>query len=60
MRVPPRSDPVRWRLKRRAISRITREYEQKRAALGTPVPPTLFRNPKFYFAAVAGFALLGV
>jgi type II secretion system protein G len=60
MRVPVRPDPARWRLKRRAISRITREYEQKRAALGTPVPPTLFRNPKFYFAAVAGFALLGV
>jgi type II secretion system protein G len=60
MRVPPRSDPVRWRLKRRAISRIMREYEQKRAALGNPVPPTLFRNPKFYFAAIVVFVFLGI
>ncbi len=58
MRVPEENLTQRRRASRRAIDRILREYEQKKAELHT-VPQGLFRNPKFYLAAVAVFVVLG-
>jgi len=59
MRVPVVTTPERWRIKRRALKRIAREYEQKKAELQAVVPPTLFRNPKFYFGAIIVLVLIG-
>jgi len=59
MRVPVKTDAGQWRVKRRALNRIAREYEQKKAELQAVVPPTLFRNPKFYFGAIIVFVLVG-
>lgn len=59
MRVPEQDLTERRRASRRAIERISREYEQKKAELQGVLPPTLFRNPKFYFGAIAIFVVLG-
>jgi type II secretion system protein G len=58
MRVPEQNLTERRRASRRAIERIAREYEQKKAELHT-VPAGLLRNPRFYFGAVAVFVVLG-
>ena len=59
MRVPVRQPPEKRRAKIRALNRIEREYAQKRAELQAPVPPTLFRNPKFYLGVMVLLALIG-
>ncbi|MEI7900430.1 MAG: type II secretion system protein GspG [bacterium] len=59
MRVPVRAAPERRRAKRRALDRIEREYQQKKADLQSVVLPALFRNPRFYFGAVLVLALIG-
>lgn len=58
MRVPEQNLTERRRASRRAIERIAREYERKKAELHT-VPAGLLRNPRFYFGAVAVFVILG-
>lgn len=59
MRVPVKQTTEQWCLRRRALNRIAREYEQKKAELQGAVPPTLFRNPRFYLGVIAVLALIG-
>jgi len=59
MRVPERNVTEKRRAKRRILSLIDHEYERKKAELQSVVPPTLFRNPKFYFGAVLVLAVVG-
>jgi general secretion pathway protein G len=59
MLVPERQYTERWRAKRRILDRLAHEYALKKAALQSRVPPTLFRNPRFYFGAIVVFLLLG-
>ncbi len=59
VRVPVKQTTEQWCLRRRALNRIAREYEQKRAELQSAVPPTLFRNPKFYLGVIVVLALIG-
>ena len=59
MRVPERKYTERRRAKRRILNLIEHEYERKKAELQSVVPPTLFRNPKFYFVVVVVLALVG-
>ena len=59
MRVPEQNLTERRRAKRRAIDRIAREFERKKAELHGEVPQTLFRNPRFYLGVIGVFVLLG-
>ena len=59
MIVPEQNLTEKHRAKRRAFERIAREYEQKKIELEGVVPPTLFRNPKFYFGVIVLLTLVG-
>lgn len=59
MRLHVKQSTERWRVKRRALDRIAREYEQKKIDLQGVVPHTLFRNPKFYFGVIAVLVVIG-
>ena len=59
MRVPERKYTERRRAKRRILNLIEHEYERKKAELQSVVPPTLFRNPKFYFGVILVLLLVG-
>jgi general secretion pathway protein G len=59
MRVPVRQAPDKRRAKIRALNRIEREYAQKMADLQTVLPPTLFRNPRFYIGVIVVLAVIG-
>ncbi len=59
MRVPERDLTQRRRAKRRLLNRMDHEYKQKKAELQSALPPTLFRNPKFYFAIIVVLVLVG-
>jgi general secretion pathway protein G len=59
MRVPEQNLTERRRAKRRALDRIARDYERKKAELHGGVSPTLFRNPHFYLGIIVMFVLVG-
>lgn len=59
MRVPEQNLTERRRAKRRALDRIARDFERKKAELHGAVSPTLFRNPKFYLGIIVVFVLVG-
>jgi len=44
----------------RKIDAIWRENEQKKAELQGTLPPSMFRNPKFYFGMMIIMAVIGV
>ncbi len=48
------------RRRHRSIERIRRSYERQKQELHGQLPPSLFRNPTFYFGVMAIFALVGV
>ena len=48
------------RIRHRTIERIKRSYERKQSELHGQLPPSLFRNPTFYFGVMLVFALAGI
>ncbi len=47
------------RVRHRSIERIHRQYERRKKELYGAVPPSMFRNPTFYFGVIVVLALVG-
>jgi general secretion pathway protein G len=48
------------RARHRKIERIQRSFERKKNELHGQLPPSLFKNPTFYFGVMVIFAMVGV
>jgi general secretion pathway protein G len=59
MVVPKMRETSERHAKHRKIDAIWRENEQKKAELHGTITPSMFRNPKFYFALMFILTLLG-